>query len=416
MRKVVISGMLGNGLEWYDYALYGHMAFIISKLYFPATDPTTQLLATFGVFAVGFVFRPLGAVMFGYIGDRYGRRAALVLAIMMMAIPTGAIGLLPTYEQIGVWAPILLTVIRVFQGLSLGGEFAGSITYIVEHAPKTGRGLAGSASLISLVVGFMFGSFVSLATASLLSPEDFQSWGWRLPFLFGIVIGLVGIYIRKSCGESPAFEVAKSEGHLSDRPVREAFGKHPCELIIGFAIYMAVTMPFYLISIYLISFTENHLHRLPKEALLINFITMSAMLVALTFSALLSDRIGRKRVMMPAAAAMFVCVVPLFMLMGMDAFAAILLAQVLLGVLNGLYIGPVPALLVELFPTSVRYTGMALAYNFSAAIFGGTAPMVCVWLISRTGTYYSVAWYVMLCCVVSLIGLHFYKDRFREPI
>jgi MHS family proline/betaine transporter-like MFS transporter len=250
----------------------------------------------------------------------------------------------------------------------------------------------------------------------MLPPEDFESWGWRLPFLFGIVIGIVGIYIRKSCGESPAYEEARREGHISDKPVREAFAKHPKELLLGFCMYMTVTMPFYLISIYLISFTEKELGRTPQEALLINFITMLAMLAALTFSALLSDRIGRKRVMMPAAAAMFAAVVPLFMLMGADGLTAILLAQVMLGLLNGLYIGPVPAVLVELFPTSVRYTGMALAYNFAAALFGGTAPMVCVWLIRQTGTHLSVAWYVMLCCLVSFLALYFYKDRYREPI
>lgn len=416
MRKVVISGMLGNGLEWYDYALYGHMAFIISRLYFPATDPTTQLLAAFGVFAVGFVFRPLGAVLFGTIGDRYGRRLSLVIAILMMSIPTGCIGLLPTYEQIGVWAPILLTLIRIFQGLSLGGEFSGSITYIVEHAPPHQRGLAGAASLVSLLIGFLLGSAVSLGFASALPTEDFESWGWRIPFLLGVVIGLVGLYIRTQCEESPAYEEAKREGHLSPRPVRDAFARHPWEMLQGFAIYMSVTMPFYLVSIYLISFTQKQLGRSPQEALLVNFLALGAMLAAILVSAQLSDRVGRRRVMIPSAVVMFIIAVPVFQLMVEDGLLSILIAQMLLATVIGMYLGPVPALLVELFPTSVRYTGMALSYNFSAALFGGTAPMVCVWLLKNTGTPLSIAAYVMLCNILSLIALTYYRERFRDPL
>ncbi len=183
MRKVVISGMIGNGLEWYDYALYGHMAAIISKLFFPSDDPFTSLIATFGVFAAGFAMRPIGAILFGYVGDRYGRKTSLAFSILLMAIPTAAIGLLPTYAQIGIWAPILLTVIRLLQGLSLGGEFSGSITFMVEHAPPDKRGIIGSAAVVSLVAGMLLGSLMATIFAKALSPEDFESWGWRVPFL-----------------------------------------------------------------------------------------------------------------------------------------------------------------------------------------------------------------------------------------
>jgi MHS family proline/betaine transporter-like MFS transporter len=409
MKKIVISGMLGNGLEWYDYALYGHMAFIISKLFFPGDDPTTQLLATFGVFAVGFVFRPLGAILFGYIGDRYGRRSSLTIAILMMAIPTGAIGLLPTYEHIGIWAPILLTIIRIFQGLSLGGEFAGSITYIVEHAPAHRKGVAGAASLVSLMMGFMLGSGVALACAGLMEQEFFETYGWRIPFLFGIGIGLVGFYIRHSCDESPEYQEAKDAGHISATPLREAVRQHPWQLLQGFTIYLTVTMPFYLLSIYLITFTKTELERSASEALFINFLAMGTMLVATLISAHISDRIGRARVMMPMAAALFAVIIPVFMLMGTKEFADILIAQVIFAALLGGYMGPVAALLVELFPTRVRYTGMALAYNLSAALFGGTAPMACVWLISATGSYLSIAVYMMACCILSFIALRYFK-------
>ena len=416
LRKVIISGMLGNGLEWYDYALYAQMSFIISELFFPGTNETTKLIATFGVFAVGFLFRPLGAVLFGYIGDRYGRRTSLVIAILMMAIPTGCIGLLPTYAQIGIWAPILLTIIRIFQGLSLGGEFSGCITYIVEHSPPKHRALAGSASVVSLIIGFLLGSFVALLFVKMLSPEDFRSWGWRVPFLLGVVIGLIGLYIRSSCDESPAYEEAKREGHLSDKPVRTALFKHPGTIFKAFALYISVTMPFYLTSVYLLSFTHKKLGLSVDEALIINTSAMVAMLITVIISASISDRIGRKPILVFAAILMMFAIVPLFFLMSVKTFAMALLAEILLGIIVGIYIAPIPAVLVELFPTSVRYTGMALAYNLAAAVFGGTAPMVCEWLIGATGTYFSIAGYVILCNIISLTALYFYKDKYKEPL
>lgn len=416
LKKVIFSGMLGNGLEWYDYALYAQMSFIISELFFPGNNEQLKLIATFGIFAVGFLFRPLGAVLFGYIGDRYGRRISLVIAILMMAIPTGCIGLLPTYEQIGILAPILLTLIRIFQGLSLGGEFSGSITYIVEHSPVKHRGLAGSASMVSLIIGFLMGSFVALLFVKGLSPEDFRSWGWRVPFLIGIAIGLVGLYMRSNCEESPAYEEAKKEGHLSETPVRTAIFKHPLTMFKAFAMYITVTMPFYLASVYLLSFTQKKLGLPVEQALTINTATMISMLIAVVLSAALSDRIGRKPILIASCIAMMIAIVPIFLLMGLKTYAAVLFAQVTLGIIVGIYIAPMPAVLVESFPTSIRYTGMAISYNLAAALFGGTAPMVCEWLIGATGSYTSIAGYVIACNIASLIALAYYKDIYKEPL
>ncbi len=416
MKRVVVSGMIGNGLEWYDYALYAQMSFVLSQLFFPGENDSVKLIATFGVFAVGFVFRPLGAVLFGYIGDRYGRRVSLVIAILMMAIPTGCIGLLPTYEQIGIAAPILLTIIRIFQGLSLGGEFSGSITYVIEHSNPKRRGIAGASSLVSLIVGFLMGSFVALLFVKGLSHDAFYSWGWRVPFLLGIAIGLVGLYMRSACDESPAYEEAKREGHLSDRPVRTALLKHKTQMLQAFICYISVTMPFYLASVYLLSFTQKKLGFAVDQALFMNTASMIVMLVAAVVAAIASDKIGRRTVMLSSAVVMMVLILPLFILMGTKIYANVLMAQIVLGLVIGVYIAPVPALLVEIFPTSVRYTGMALSYNLAAAIFGGTAPMVCEWLISTTGSFNSIAFYVILCNLASIVALYFYKDRYREPL
>ncbi|MBN8543103.1 MAG: MFS transporter [Alphaproteobacteria bacterium] len=415
-KKVIISGMLGNGLEWYDYALYGHMAIIITKLFFPSVDPVVGLLATYGTFAAGFLARPLGAILFGYVGDTFGRKTALAIAILMMAIPTGLIGLLPTYADWGWIAPACLIMIRILQGLSMGGEFSGAITYMVEHSPQNKRAVAGSAAIISLVLGFLLGSIVSTSFASALSPEDFESWGWRVPFLLGIVVGVVGFYIRSHCDESPAYEEAKAEGTLSKTPVRDAFKKHPKSMIQAFCIYLFVTMPFYMISIYFIAYTTKQLEQPYDEALLINSFAMLAMLVTVPISAHISDRVGRKKVLMTAILLMFVVIYPAFQLMHAHSdFYSILAGQVLLGLALGVYLAPVPAVLVELFPTSIRFTGMSLSYNF-CAILGGLTPMLSTWLIAETGNNDSIMYIIIGAGLASFLTLLTYHDRWREPI
>ena len=417
MRKIIIAGMISNGLEWYDFALYAFTALTISKQFFPAGNESAHLLATFGIFAVGFIARPFGGIFFGVIGDRLGRRTALVLSIFMMAVPTGCIGLLPNYAQIGMIAPWLLVLMRMLQGLSLGGAFSGSMTFLVEHAPPRRRGLVGSASVASLVIGFMLGSVIAWLFTLALSPDQYESWGWRVPFLLGIPIGFIGLYIRNHCEESPTYEAAKRGGILSKTPVKDVFAHEMTHVAQAIGIYISVTMPFYLLSAYFITFTEHTLGRSKEEALLLNSMNMAILLVFAPFSAWLSDRIGRRKVLGCTALAYVICTYPIFRLMLSNEFASIIMAQAWFAVIVGFYIGPVPALLVEIFPTRVRYTGMSLSYNICAALFGGTAPMVCEWLIGATGNNFSIAWYVMMCAAISLTTLFFfYKDRHEQPL
>lgn len=417
MRKVVSSGMIGNGLEWYDYALYGQVAWLLSKLFFPTGDEVAQMLSVYGVFAAGFLIRPVGAVFFGWLGDKYGRRISMVVAILMMALPTGAIGLLPTYAEIGIFAPILLIIIRLLQGASLGGEFSGSIAYIVEHAPQNRRGIAGAASLVSMMIGFLLGLLVVKAMIAIVGQDAFEAWGWRIPFLLGIVIGLVGFYIRHHCSESPVYDKAKEEGALSTKPVRQAFLKHPWAMLQGFAIYITVTMPFYLTTVYFIGFSKTHLGIPADQALMFSVYNMLVLLVTMPISAWLSDRIGRKKIMVASAVAMALFVYPLFSMMVVGAApATIALVQIAYAFMLGMYVGPIAAVLVELFPTSVRFTGMAITYNLCAAIFGGTSPMVCEWLIKQFGDARAIACYVIAGCIASLMALAFYRDRYREAL
>jgi MFS transporter, MHS family, proline/betaine transporter len=416
MKKIILSGMIGNGLEWYDYAVYSFFVTTFSRLFFPAGNESAHILATFGIYAVGFVARPFGAVLFGRMGDRLGRRAALVASIFLMAIPTGCIGLLPTYAQVGIVAPLLLTLMRLLQGLSLGGEFSGSMTYLIEHSPAGKRGLIGSTVVSSLIIGFIFGLLMALGIKWATTDVQFETWGWRIPFLLGVPIALIGFYIRHHCDESPTYIAAKRDGTLSKSPLHDTMVFERWRILQAVCIYISVTMPFYLITTYFATFTEHTLGRAKEEALSINLINMLILLVLSTYSAWLSDRFGRRRVMATTAVAYLLLSYPLMVLMQRPDFYSILVAQALMATMISFYIGPVPALLVEMFPTRIRSTAMALAYNISAALFGGTSPMVNEWLIKTTGTNLAISWYLMLCAGISIVALFFYRDGYREPL
>lgn len=414
-RKVVISGMLGNGLEWYDYALYGHMAIVFSKLFFPEGDASKNLILTLLIFASGFISRPLGAIFFGRIGDKFGRKKALTLSMIMMAVPTGCIGLLPSYEAIGIAAPILLTLIRIVQGLSLGGAYSGSISYVVEHAPPDQRATVGSVIKLSLVIGFLFGSLVSTLVANVLSPEDFYSWGWRLPFFVGVGIGFVGFYIRNHGEESPVYEQAKKDGALSKTPLRDTFVLYPGKMLRAFSAYMFVTVPFYTVAIYMIAYSKNHLGLTEENALLINSAAMAAMFIGIFPAARLADKIGRRKVLLLGIVSMLLVTQPVFTMIQSGLFMDVLIGQCILALIIGWYLGPMPAVLVEIFPTRVRYTGMSLSYNL-CAIAGGFTPSLAEWMIRDTGSKTSIMWLLIGSGIISFIAVFTYKDKWKEPL
>ena len=422
-RKVIISGMLGNGLEWYDYAIYAHMAHTFAKLMFPQGDDARSLILAYLAFAAGFISRPLGAIFFGRLGDKFGRKKALVASMLMMAVPTGCIGLLPTYASIGVMAPILLLTLRIIQGLALGGAYSGSISYVVEHAPADKRSVIGSVIKFSLVIGFLAGSLVSTTVSSLLSEEQFLSWGWRIPFIMGVGIGFVGFYIRHHGEESPVYEEAKKNGTLSQRPLRDAFQNHRGLMIQGFLIYLTVTVPFYMIAVYMIAYSQDILGMTASNALLLNTVAMSSMLLTIWPAAKMADKVGRRPVLLGAIVAMAIAIYPAlsqmqpgsFLVNAVGTFNAILICQVVLAMILGWYLAAIPAMLVELYPTSIRYTGMSLAYNI-CAIVGGFTPSAAVWLIARTHDNVSIMYLMLAANVLSFLAIYVYKDRWREPL
>ncbi|MET0155907.1 MAG: MFS transporter [Rickettsiales bacterium] len=403
IKKVVVSTMIGNGLEWYDYALYGMFASIIGRNFFPADSETASTMATFGVFAVGFVMRPLGGMFFGYIGDRYGRRNALAFSILMMSIPTACIGLLPTYDSIGIWAPIALTLIRLVQGLAVGGEFGGSMVYLVECAGGRRRTLLGSMAVVSLAVGLLVGAGVAGLVGALMTPEDYASYGWRIPFVAGLFIGLVGLYIRKELGESPAYEEAKRAGNISERPVRDALAYNMREILLGVGAYMAVTIPFYLQTVYMHGFSVKYMHFTENQAMFTHFGVLVALMVLMPLSGWLADKFGRVRVMAAAALAYMVYAFPFVYLLEQDSVAVAIAAQIFFGAIMAFYLAPIPAFLVDLFPANTRFTGMALSANVAAAAFGGTAPMILTKLMGDGQDFRHIAWYILVAAGISLV-------------
>lgn len=415
MRKVIIAGMIGNALEWYDFALYGHFALILSKHFFPSYDPYVGLIATYSIFAAGFVMRPIGGIIFGYIGDKYGRRTSLAASILLMAIPTASIGLLPTYNSIGILAPILLAVIRLIQGASIGGEFSGCIAFLVEYAPIKKRGIIGSVSMMSLTGGMLLGSLVSIAVAHSMPEADFEAWGWRIPFLLGLLVGLIGIYVRMGLEESPIYLKAKASNDISSQPVREVVSKYTPELLLAVGIYLTVTVPFYTLTIFVKSYMSKTLGYNYVDSLQINLLSLTVATLAIPLGAWVSDIYGRKPVMKYTAMCMIVMMYPIFWLLSQNIWETAVLSQLIFSALVGFYMGPMPAALVELFPTRVRFTGVSVSYNTSVAIFGGTAPLVGTWLVNNT-RHDSVALYVIFFICMTLLTLKYYRESYRNSI
>ena len=370
---------------------------------------------TFAVFAAGFIIRPLGGIFFGNIGDRFGRRVALVIGIITMAIPTAAIGLLPGYETIGIVAPIILTIIRLIQGFSLGGEFSGCIAYIVEHAPMEYRGLAGSASFVSMCLGMLLGHGTASIFTYFMSPENLVDWGWRIPFVFGLLIGFIGLYIRSHLAESPIYKSAKESGSLSKFPLREIFTKYWALLIIAIGLYVAVTTPFYTLTVFVGNFMQTLGYERAQSSI-VSSVILVTMIIVFPIAARISDKIGRRPVLITGVVSMIILVYPIFLALGSMNFTIAIISQIVFASILAIYMGPIPTVLVEIFPTRVRFTGVALSYNLSAAIFGGTAPMVGAILMKLTNDKYAMSYYLIIIATISLIVLKFYKETYNKNL
>jgi MFS transporter, MHS family, proline/betaine transporter len=401
LKRTLLAGAIGNVLEWYDFALYGYFAPIFAALFFPSDSPSTSLISAFGVFAVGFLARPLGALLFGYWGDTLGRRNALAWSILLMAIPTCLVGLLPTYEAIGALAPIALTLCRFLQGLSVGGEFTGSATFLVEHAAASQRGYVGSWAGFSAQIGALLGSCVGALIASSLADEALRQWGWRIPFVMGGFIAVVGWYLRTKVPESPAFEAIRRVGNVTASPVRDVFTtqRRAVAQIIGLVWLHGVA--FYLLYVYLTTYLVTVTTTSLATVLVLNTSCMTLLALLIPLMGAWSDRIGQPPLLIAGAAGIAILSYPCFLWLTSQDLPRMITAQMVLTVLVACYMGPFFAAVAQLLPTPLRYTGLSVGYNIGAALFGGTAPLIATLLIEWSGNSLAPAFYLSLCATIS---------------
>lgn len=401
-HKCIIPGIIGNILEWYDFSLYGYLAPIFAKLFFPATDYISSLLATFSVFAAGFLMRPLGAALFGYYGDKYGRKKSLAVAIVLMAIPTTIIGMLPTYASIGIFASVSLTLCRLLQGLAVGGEFSGSIIYITEHSPTDRRGFYGSWAMFSAMTGLLLGSAVG-ATINRLPAHALESWGFRVPFVIGLLLGVIGLYLRLYMPETPPFLAAQKNDQVLKNPILESLKVAMTPMLKVAGLMFLPSMSFYLLFVYMPSYMAVFMHISLRNALSINTLSMLTIIVLIPWVGLLSDLIGRKPVLYVGATGFLLFSYPLFQLLQQNNFESILFAQECFAILVCFAYAAIPATLLELIETPLRYTAMSFPYNVSSAIFGGTAPLVATYLIAKFNCLLMPSYYLVVASIIMML-------------
>jgi len=403
--KNTIGGIFGNILEWYDFAVFGFLAPIMGVLFFPNEDPMAGLIKTYGIFAAGYLMRPLGGIIFGHIGDKYGRKKALQLSIGMMAVPTVLVGCLPVHDQIGVWAPLLLILLRLVQGVSVGGELIGSVSFLVEIAPPDKKGLQGSWTLFSATGGILLGSLVVTCLQYAIGEQAMQAWGWRLPFLAGIVILCIGSWLRRGLIESPEFLQMQAEHRLPRSPFKETVLEMPGRIIRLLLVILLFSTSFYMLFVWMPTYLSKIVTPPVGHALLINTIAMIVLICTIPVAGALSDRIGRKKILIAVTILLTIVIYPCFKILGHAGFAATLAVQLLFAVLLGFLQGPMPALMVEMFPVRTRYTGVGLCYNIAIAVFGGTSPLISTWLVQQTGNSAAPALYLMVLAVISLAAM-----------
>lgn len=399
-RRVLVSAAIGQFVEWYDFVIYAYSAAIIAKLFFPNSDPTAALLSTFAIYAVGFVMRPLGGFVFGSLGDRIGRRRVLSLVILMMGGATVAIGLLPTYAQVGILAPILLVVCRLIQGLSAAGESIGSNSFVAEHAPADKRGFYVAFSFSFANLPPIAAALLILALTTTLTPEAYASWGWRIPFLIGGPLALVGLYIRHQVDESPAFRATQAAKRVASSPISEAVRDQKKQMGYSFALAAFSSLGYYTLAGYFVSYLTATVGLNSNAALISNSVGLFLAFVVMIASGWASDRYGRKPLLVIGLAVNALACIPAYLIASQGSLISAIIGQGILAIGCGLFWGPFGIALLELFPTRTRFSASAISYNIGYTIFGGTAPLLATWLVLQTGSKIAPAFYMAAVSVV----------------
>ncbi|ELY6345370.1 MHS family MFS transporter [Cronobacter muytjensii] len=406
-RKVLIASLTGSAIEWFDYFLYGTAAALVfNKIFFPMVDPVIGLILSWLSFSLTFFIRPIGGVFFAHIGDRIGRKKTLVLTLSLMGGATVMIGLLPTYETIGIWAPVLLILMRIIQGMGIGGEWGGALLLAYEYAPEKRKGFFGSIPQAGVTIGMLMATFI-VSLMTLFSEAQFLAWGWRIPFLLSAGLVLLGLWIRRGIDETPDFQQAKRTGQLSKTPLRVTVRHHWREVLIAAGLKVVETAPFYIFSTFVVSYATTTLAYEKSQAL--ESVTLAALVatILIPLMGLLSDKIGRKRMYAVSVMLLGAFIVPWFMLLDTGTTWGIMLATVIaFGVLWAPITAVLGTLCSEIFHARVRYTGITLGYQLGAALAGGTAPLIATGLLAHSGGDWTpVAWYLAVTVAISLLAI-----------
>lgn len=412
LKRVVGSSFLGNFIEWFDYASYSYLATVIALVFFPGEDRTVAVMSTFGVFALSFLVRPIGALFWGNMGDKKGRKWALSISILLMSGATFLIGCLPTYAMIGVGAPLLLLLLRMVQSFSAAGEYAGAATFIAEYAPTNHRGFYCSMVPASTAAGLLVGSLFATAMFNIWGADSqfVTEWGWRIPFWLAGPLGYITHYIREHLEDSPVYEQMQNDLKAKglkgeDKPMRTLLRKHFKRLIISFGACVLNAVGFYAVLTYLPNYLETTLNYDPASASIITNIVLVVYIGFIFLSGRVSDRLGRKKMLIAACVGFIVLTIPAFMLLSTMNFVIILVVELVMCLLLTINDGTLSSYLNETFPTDVRYSGFALSFNLANAIFGGSASYISFWLISVTGNNIAPAFYMVFIAVIALVAM-----------
>lgn len=403
--KSLLSSSIGNVLEWYEYTLYAYFATVISKLFFPIENHFVASLLTFSTFAIGLAARPIGGIIFGYMGDKYSRKQTLMITMLLMSIPTMCIGCLPTYSQIGFLAPVLLIFLRILQGIALGGEFGASCVYLFESVPQSKRGFFGSIALTGVGLGLVLSSCTIFIVESFVTEEAIYAYAWRIPFFISVFGSLIAYYMRKNLLETDDFVKIKSANAFVANPLKEMFLNHKSTLVSLFSIFLTTQVAFFVVFIYGKTMMMDFLGYSSQQAGMFILLTVVSYTISTVIFGYLSDKVDKRLIILAGTIGIFFAAIPFInALKGGDA-PSILQLCMLLGVLIGMTEGTLNPLVAGSFPINIRATSVAFCWNFTSVSFGGVAPIISMWLIENAGGIDTIAYYLMSVCVVSMVGV-----------